>query len=124
VLSPTTDYAEDFAAISNPLVCRSAFQIHLRGPSPLRLWRAGSVLPACRVELPWAQTVSRCCAPVPAGVARFGIVQSHDPGPYEVSRLYSRWIDAMIGVSYRNLPAPCPGCRSFLKRGLSTFLTE
>jgi len=36
---------------------------------------------------------------VPTGVARFGIVQSHDPGPYEVSRLYSRWIDAMIGVS-------------------------
>lgn len=35
----------------------------------------------------------------PAGVARIGVIQSHDPMPYEMARRYHRWLDAMVGVS-------------------------
>jgi glycosyltransferase involved in cell wall biosynthesis len=35
----------------------------------------------------------------PPHVARIGIIQSDDPGPYELARLYHPWIDAMVGVS-------------------------
>jgi glycosyltransferase involved in cell wall biosynthesis len=36
---------------------------------------------------------------IPPGVMRIGVIQSHDPGPYEMARLYARWVDAMVGVS-------------------------
>jgi glycosyltransferase involved in cell wall biosynthesis len=36
---------------------------------------------------------------VPRGVARFGIIQSDDPGPYGVIPIYASWLDGMVGVS-------------------------
>ena len=36
---------------------------------------------------------------VPAGVARVGIIQSDDPGPYKLVRQFAPWLDAIVGVS-------------------------
>jgi glycosyltransferase involved in cell wall biosynthesis len=36
---------------------------------------------------------------VPPGVIRLGIIQSHDPGPYELVPHFVPWLDAMVGVS-------------------------
>lgn len=36
---------------------------------------------------------------LPPGVARMGIIQSDDPGPYRLARDYAPWLDAMVGVS-------------------------
>ena len=36
---------------------------------------------------------------LPPGVARLGIIQSDDPGPYRTVQLYARWLDAVVGVS-------------------------
>lgn len=36
---------------------------------------------------------------VPEGVVRIGIIQAHETLPYAMSRLYARWVDAMVGVS-------------------------
>ncbi len=36
---------------------------------------------------------------VPPGVARLGILQSDDPGPYQLVRHFSPWVDGWIGVS-------------------------
>src|SRR5581483_6033187 len=35
----------------------------------------------------------------PPAAARLGIIQSDDPGPYEMARQFAPWIDAMVGVS-------------------------
>jgi glycosyltransferase involved in cell wall biosynthesis len=44
----------------------------------------------------------------PAGVARIGLIQSHDPLPYEMARRYHASLDAMVGVS----PQICAHLRS------------
>ncbi len=36
---------------------------------------------------------------VPPGVARIGVIQSDDPGPYQAARGFASWLDAMVGVS-------------------------
>jgi glycosyltransferase involved in cell wall biosynthesis len=36
---------------------------------------------------------------VPPGVARVGMIQSHDPGPYRLAKLYADCLDAVVGVS-------------------------
>ena len=36
---------------------------------------------------------------IPPSCFRIGLIQSHDPGPYSISRQYAKWIDAMVGVS-------------------------
>ncbi len=36
---------------------------------------------------------------VPRPVLRLGIIQSDDPGPYEMARHYAPWLDVMVGVS-------------------------
>ena len=36
---------------------------------------------------------------IPSGCFRMGVIQSHDPGPYSISRQYAQWIDLMVGVS-------------------------
>ena len=36
---------------------------------------------------------------LPPGVVRLGIIQSDDPGPYQLFPAYASWLDAMIGVS-------------------------
>ena len=35
----------------------------------------------------------------PRSVLRLGIIQSDDPGPYEMARQYAPWLDVMVGVS-------------------------
>ncbi len=35
----------------------------------------------------------------PPAAVRLGIIQSDDPGPYEMARQFAPWIDAMVGVS-------------------------
>ncbi len=36
---------------------------------------------------------------VPPGVARIGVIQSDDPGPYGTARRFAPWLDAIVGVS-------------------------
>jgi glycosyltransferase involved in cell wall biosynthesis len=36
---------------------------------------------------------------VPRGTVRLGIIQSDDPGPFQMARNYAPWLDAMVGVS-------------------------
>lgn len=35
----------------------------------------------------------------PPGVARIGVIQSHDPLPYTMASRYAPWLDAIVGVS-------------------------
>jgi len=36
---------------------------------------------------------------LPSETVRLGIIQSDDPGPYEMARHFAPWLDAMVGVS-------------------------
>jgi|SRR5581483_3152574 glycosyltransferase involved in cell wall biosynthesis len=38
---------------------------------------------------------------LPRHVVRLGVIQSDDPGPYEMAREYVPWLDCMVGVSER-----------------------
>ena len=38
---------------------------------------------------------------IPSGTLRLGIIQSDDPGPYQMARHYVPWLDAIVGVSER-----------------------
>ncbi|HWY78142.1 MAG TPA: glycosyltransferase family 4 protein [Verrucomicrobiae bacterium] len=36
---------------------------------------------------------------LPRNVVRLGVIQSDDPGPYQMARAYAPWLDGMVGVS-------------------------
>lgn len=98
VLSEDNAYAREFAALETPVTLiphrRNIYEDRLRlAYEAVASWRPRAVLACLGGE---SFEVLRS---VPPGVARLGIIQSHDPGPHEAVRLYAEWIDTVVGVS-------------------------
>ena len=98
VLSARNEHERDFAAVGNPVHCvsnrRAIYEDRLlAGYQLLRGYRPQAVLSCLSSESFEPLRV------VPPGVARIGIIQSHDPGPYANIRAFSETLDAVIGVS-------------------------
>ncbi len=97
VLSEDNEHARDFNALGAPvklISTRPIYEDRLRmAYEELARWRPRAVL-ACL-----GGNSFEVLQLVPPGVARLGIIQSHDPGPHQTVQCYSNWIDAVIGVS-------------------------
>ena len=98
VLSEHNEYARDFAALETPVQLithrSNIYEDRLRlAYEAVASWKPRAVLACLGGE---SFEVLRL---VPPGVARLGIIQSHDPGPHEAVRLYAEWIDVVVGVS-------------------------
>ena len=114
VLSEDNAYAREFAALETPVTLiphrSNIYEDRLRlAYEAVVSWRPRAVLACLGGE---SFEVLRS---VPPGVARLGIIQSHDPGPHEAVRLYAEWIDTVVGVSQTICEhvrmAPCVGPR-------------
>ena len=98
VLSEVNEHAADFARVGNPVQCIPASKLIYedrleRGYRELARHAPRAVLSCLGGE---SFEVLRL---LPPGVARLGIIQSHEPGPYQLARVYPPHLDAMIGVS-------------------------
>ena len=98
VLSEVNEHAADFARVGNPVQCIPAAKLIYedrleRGYRELARHAPQAVLSCLGGE---SFEVLRL---LPPGVARLGIIQSHEPGPYQLARLYPPHLDTMIGVS-------------------------
>ena len=99
VLSEDNEHARDFAALAAPvklISTRPIYEDRLRmAYEELARWRPRAVL-ACL-----GGNSFEMLQLVPPGVARLGIIQSHDPGPHLTVQRYIDWIDAVVGVSQK-----------------------
>lgn len=97
-LTEANDHAEDFARLGQPVHCLPGSKLIyedrlLHGYRAVARYRPRAVLACLGGE---SFEVLRL---LPKGVARLGIVQSHEPGPYAGMRRYAPWLDAAVGVS-------------------------
>ena len=97
-LNEANEMAADFAAAGVPVfgVSRRRYIYEDRTRAACRHlaeWRPRAVLACLGAE---SFEVLRV---LPPGVARLGIIQSDDPGPYTLVDAYRSWLDTMIGVS-------------------------
>lgn len=98
VLSEDNAYAREFGALETPVTLiphrSNIYEDRLRlAYEAVAFWQPRAVLACLGGE---SFEVLRL---VPPGVARLGIIQSHDSGPHEAVRLYAEWIDTVVGVS-------------------------
>ena len=96
--SESNEHAADFARAGNLVHCLPASKLIYedrlaRAYAELARYAPSAVLACLSAE---SFEVLRL---VPSGVARIGIVQSHDPGPYRLVKMYAPNLDAVVGVS-------------------------
>jgi glycosyltransferase involved in cell wall biosynthesis len=97
-MAENNEMAADFAAAGVTVECVPARGLIYED----RIQRAYRAIAARRPAAVLACLGSDSFEPlrlVPPGTARLGIIQSDDPPPYEMSRHFAPWLDAMVGVS-------------------------
>jgi glycosyltransferase involved in cell wall biosynthesis len=108
VLSEQNDHERDFAALQNPVLSIPRRRHIYEDRLALALRHFAHARPRAVLACLGSDSFE-VLRLMPAGVVRMAVIQSHDPGPYEAARVYSKWIDVLIGVSSKI----CEHARSF-----------
>jgi glycosyltransferase involved in cell wall biosynthesis len=97
-LNETNEMAADFAAAEVP-VFSVARRRYIYEDRTLAAYRHLATLRPRAVLACLGAESFEVLRVLPPGVARLGIIQSDDPGPYTLVDAYRPWLDTMIGVS-------------------------
>jgi glycosyltransferase involved in cell wall biosynthesis len=97
-----------FSAVNEMEADFAAREIPVERLDPRGLIYEDRILGAYRLVARWQPRAVIACLSsesfevlrlVPPGVIRLGIIQSDDPGPYQLVPAFHPWLDAMVGVS-------------------------